>query len=177
MNRHRGMSGFSMIEVLVTLIIVTTGVLGMVAMQGRSIQFTQDSAQRGTAGNMANELLELMRANPEAFLDSRERYKETSDFYKAKGSDFPPCPTPALTAKDQLGCWAQRAGENLPGGSELLNSHFKICRSPSPGVCNAAAGSAIEISMAWRVKSGTCIDANDQTADKSICTFNLRAQL
>ena len=118
-----------------------------------------------------------MRANPEAYLDSRERYKDTSDFYKAKGSDFPPCPKPAITTKDQLGCWAQRAGENLPGGSELLNSHFKICRSPSPGVCNAAAGSAIEISMAWRVKSGTCIDANDQTADKSICTFNLRAQL
>ena len=51
MNRQRGMSGFSMIEVLVTLIIVTTGVLGMVAMQGRSIQFTQDSAQRSTASN------------------------------------------------------------------------------------------------------------------------------
>jgi len=35
--------GFSLIEVLVTLVLITIGVLGMVALQGKSIAFTQDT--------------------------------------------------------------------------------------------------------------------------------------
>lgn len=87
--------GFSLIEVLVALLLTTIGVLGMVALQGRSIQYTQDSVQRNTAVSLANELIEIARANPQALYNSsvpkfpiNSGMKEDSLFYKAKGDDF-----------------------------------------------------------------------------------------
>ena len=47
--------GFSLIEVLVALLLTTVGVLGMVALQGRSVQYTQDSVQRNVAVDLASE--------------------------------------------------------------------------------------------------------------------------
>ncbi|MCR3769086.1 type IV pilus modification protein PilV, partial [Pseudomonas aeruginosa] len=46
-------TGFSMIEVLVALVLISIGVLGMVAMQGRTIQYTQESVQRNAAAMLA----------------------------------------------------------------------------------------------------------------------------
>ena len=57
--------GFSLIEVLMALLLTTVGVLGMVALQGRSIQYTQDAVQRNTAVELANDLIEIVRANPQ----------------------------------------------------------------------------------------------------------------
>ena len=42
-------AGFSMIEVLVTILLICIGVLGLVALQGRTITYTQDSALRNAA--------------------------------------------------------------------------------------------------------------------------------
>lgn len=75
-------SGFSMIEVLVTLVLISIGVLGMVALQARTIQYTQDAVQRNTAAMLANDLVELMRAMPEGL----------ADFYNAAGTTFPDLP-------------------------------------------------------------------------------------
>ena len=58
-----------MIEVLVTLVLISIGVLGMVALQARTIQYTQDAVQRNTAAMLANDLVELMRAMPEGLAD------------------------------------------------------------------------------------------------------------
>ena len=66
MNRSKG---FSLIEVLVTLLLVTVGLLGVVALQSRGIQFTQDSVQRNSAIELSNQLLELMRANADEIND------------------------------------------------------------------------------------------------------------
>ena len=42
----KSLSGFSLLEVLVTLLLTTVGILGMVAMQGQAIKQTQDSVNR-----------------------------------------------------------------------------------------------------------------------------------
>ena len=47
--------GFSLIEVLVTIVLTTVGILGMVALQSKSIQYTQDAVNRNTAIALTNE--------------------------------------------------------------------------------------------------------------------------
>lgn len=164
--------GFSMIEVLITLLLVCIGVLGMVALQGKAIAYTQDSVQRNVAATLANDLVELMRAKPDGLPAS-------SGFYKAKSAAFPTKPaacTPLPDSQsDQLACWAERAKAALPGASELLESEFYVCRSLSSGNCTGN-GSAIEIQLAWRVKAGECMDASAD-ADTTICRYRLRSQL
>ncbi len=180
--------GFSLIEVLVTLLLTTIGVLGMVAMQGRSIQYTQDSVQRNTAVALASDLIEIMRANPQelyAFAPPQfpmnSGMQPSSVFYKKKGEDFDSradcvaSPTQlAETAKEQRDCWIDRVEAMLPGGTDLLASDMHVCRSNAPGSCSDS-GSMIEIRLAWQVREGACLDAS--APDATVCTYTVRVEL
>ena len=162
--------GFSMIEVLITLLLIAIGVLGMVALQGRSIGYTQDSIQRNTAATLANDLMEQIRANPTGL-------PVTSGFYKAAGASFPSlpgsgCSSTSVSASEQLACWSDRASKLLPGASGLLATDFYVCRTSTPGSCSSS-GSAIEIQIAWVVKAGECLDG---TSDEK-CTYRLRTEI
>lgn len=161
-------SGFSMIEVLVTLVLISIGVLGMVALQARTIQYTQDAVQRNTAAMLANDLVELIRTMPDGL----------SDFYNAAGTAFPDAPAAGCaplpaSAADQLGCWAEKAKTALPGASDLLTSEFYICRTATANACSGT-GNAIEIQLAWRVKASDCVEFG---ADNTICLYRLRTQI
>lgn len=174
--------GFSLIEVLVSLVLISIGILGMVTLQGRTQELTQDSIQRSSAALLADELIEQIRANPKAILSSKTQLLEVSSYYKAKGTSFPAEPaspkdcTPYPNTPDlQLGCWKQKALAQLPDASTLSITEFYICRSPTPKVCDSTKGSAIEIQIAWRVKKGMCLDPS--AADETICTFRARAEI
>jgi type IV pilus assembly protein PilV len=58
------MTGVSMIEVLVTLVILSIGLLGMAGLQLSSIRGTNSSNYRTQASLLANDIIERMRANP-----------------------------------------------------------------------------------------------------------------
>src|SRR5690606_26684917 len=121
-----------LIEVLVALLLTTVGVLGMVALQGRSIQYTQDSVQRNTAIALSGDLIEIVRAHPkELFKTSPPKFpmnnglKANSMFYKNAGDNFADrescvaSPTRiAQTAKELRDCWADKVEALLPGGAE-----------------------------------------------------------
>lgn len=167
-------NGFSMIEILVTLLLLTVGILGMLALQGRTLSYTQDSIQRNTAAALANDLMELIRANPAGLPAS-------SGFYKASGSAFPDlpnsCANTSITSSEQLACWADRASRLLPGASGLLTSDFYICRTTTPGTC-ASAGSAVEIQVAWTTKAGECLEGTDNSSNTNTkCFYRLRSEI
>ncbi|HCF3685940.1 TPA: type 4a pilus minor pilin PilV [Pseudomonas aeruginosa] len=180
-SRHRSLrqSGFSMIEVLVALLLISIGVLGMIAMQGKTIQYTADSVERNKAAMLGSNLLESMRASPKALYDVKDQMATQSDFFKAKGSAFPTAPsscTPLPDAiKDRLGCWAEQVKNELPGAGDLLKSDYYICRSSKPGDCDGK-GSMLEIRLAWRGKQGACVNAADSSADTSLCYYTLRVE-
>lgn len=172
--RHKS-AGFSMIEVLVSLLIIVVGVLGMVGLQSKAIPYTQDSVQRNTAMMLASDLLELMRAS------QFDTSKNIKDFQKAPGAAFPnppaSCvPTPA-SITDQLGCWGAQAASSLPGASALASGTFVyVCWSTTPGDVGATScpsGQEVEIQLAWTVQPGGCMDNTQNTT----CTYKLRTRL
>lgn len=65
MNRRpvRMQRGFSMIEVLVTLVILAFGLLGFALLQTMNLRYTQSANHRTQATNLAYDLLDQMRAN------------------------------------------------------------------------------------------------------------------
>ncbi|MCQ4245271.1 type IV pilus modification protein PilV [Stutzerimonas decontaminans] len=178
-------NGFSLIEVLVALLLTTIGVLGMVALQGRSIQYTQDSVQRNTAIVLAGDLIEIVRAHPkELFNTSPPQFpmnsglKGSSIFYKAAGDDFDDrescVASPsriAQTARELRDCWADKVEALLPGGSELFDSDVYVCRSSTPGDCDGK-GSMLEIRLAWQVRDGACLDADNS----DVCSYTVRVE-
>lgn len=181
--------GFSLIEVLVTLLLVTLGILGMVALQSRSIQYTQDSVQRNSAVELSNQLIDMMRTNPaELFTDIPPDYpandglKSSSLFFKNKGSNFSPAPTvPSASAcvdpegaQLQRDCWIEQVKARLPDSATLLTSQSYICRSSTAGDCNNQ-GSTIEIQLAWQVKKDACPDI--RTPNATTCIYRTRIEL
>ena len=56
-------SGFSLIEVLVALLILSFGLLGFALLQTLSVRFSQAANYRTVATNLAYELFDQMRAN------------------------------------------------------------------------------------------------------------------
>lgn len=159
--------GFSLIEVLVTMLLLSIGILGMVAMQAKAITYTQDSIQRNTAAVLADELMEILRADQGSIIGANGMPRDSSDYYKDSGS-FPAAASDCSSLPDspaeRLGCWAQRVGQALPGATDLLASEFHV----------KPIGSTIEIQLAWSVAVGACLDGD---AEGTVCHYRLRAEL
>lgn len=164
--------GFSLIEVLVTLVLITIGVLGMVAMQSKAIQYSQDSSQRDTAAMLVDDLMELMRSNREALLDGDGIIAASSNYFKAASSAFPTTAvancrnntgcTKDEMATDQLILWSRQVSNSLPVDATLLSTGFVICRDSTPDTdaCDNN-GTAIKIQVAWYSRENSTCPAGD----------------
>lgn len=62
----RSQAGLSLIEVLVTLVLVSISVLGVMSVQARSVQLNQLAYNRSQAVNLAYDMAERMRVNAPA---------------------------------------------------------------------------------------------------------------
>lgn len=62
-RRHQRHRGFSLIEALITLFVFAIGILTVAGLQLISKKANYDAAQRTTAGMLANDIAERMRAN------------------------------------------------------------------------------------------------------------------
>ena len=106
--------GDTMIEVLVTVIILAVGVLGAAAMQVTTIQNLNSSYSASVAAMVADDFSERMRANPTAALANS--YGDGSD-----PGGFPNCAANACTnaelATYDLGSWWQVMTGVLPVAS------------------------------------------------------------
>ena len=56
--------GFSMIELLISVVIMSIGVLGMVGLQMIAMQQNRSAMMQGEATLLANDIFDRMRANP-----------------------------------------------------------------------------------------------------------------
>jgi type IV pilus assembly protein PilV len=61
--RIRRQSGLSLIEVLITVVLVSIGLLGLAGLQLTSVQNSNSSSERFIATTLAQDILERMRAN------------------------------------------------------------------------------------------------------------------
>lgn len=168
-----------MIEVLIALVVLCIGVLGMVSLQGQGLQLSQSAIQRSNAVMLAQDLVEMMRSNPDAALKD-DLFSTASSYYKAAGADFSStsvsnCATVdrsadgSTVASEDLSCWVQEVKNLLPVTSALLKSNVTICPSKEEGSCTSNASSVVMIQLAWQDKSGTCTN--------NVCYYRLRAEL
>lgn len=163
-----------MFEVLIALVVISIGILGMVALQGRTIQYSNESSQRNTAAMLANDLIEMIRSNRLEAIGNNGKTKDTSSYYKLAGDEFPntnyaSCQsssgcTSAELASNQLTMWAKQVKNSLPIGNsdELLKEQFIICptRLPTNSSPCSAGGSSIFIQISWLGKD-TCPSGQD----------------
>lgn len=96
---RRSQHGVTLVEVLVTLLILSIGLIGMAAMQVRALQFNQDAYLRSQANVLLYDMAERCRATP------------------ALGSKF--------TADRTL--WQQQVNQDLPDGRGSAECNAGVC--------------------------------------------------
>ncbi len=151
-TRYKRMSGLSLIEILVTVVVLSIGLLGIAGMQAFGMRYSHDSYARSQANIFANELIERMHANPDGV--------RNGDYKDAEGSAALDCSAvtndPAHTANAAPNC----AGASTCTVTELAQLDFFRTRCgqflAGPGVLvggveNLLPGGAITI---------TCTDSS-----------------
>lgn len=121
MNKQKGIT---MIEVLVTLLVTTVGLLGLAALQLKALQATADSGQRSQAVWLMQDLIESMRANPKA-TDANYRQAVTCNNTPAQCAPTPGGVTSTECNAEQMAyfnLWESQCSYADPSSNDVYTS-------------------------------------------------------
>lgn len=121
--------GFTLIEVLVTLLVLSIGLLGLAALQASSIKFNQSAYMRTQATILAYDILDRMRANrvaANAGSYATSSANSASDYTTSCNGTGANCTAPQIASHD-LREWKTTIESTLPG------STAQISQTPASG--------------------------------------------
>lgn len=132
MSAARAMRGFSLIEVLIAILVLSFGLLGLAMLQTMSVRYAESSNYRTQATNLAYELLDQIRVNR---IDIGRYVGDYTATTQASA-----CPGASLTGDDRtpsdyLAGWRCRLGRALGEGAEA-----EVVLQP---------GDVVEVHIAW----------------------------
>jgi len=175
---HR-MRGFTLLEVLVALVILSIGLLGLAAMQASALSSTHGSQLESMVAIQARSLADAMSANPDYWSANSPTFAITpsasSPTQPVISSTAPASPaTPCLntacgTAADMAGydvqLWATELLTLVPGASANI-------------VCTASAPVGCSITITWTEKSAAALNqgTKNQTTGTTM-TYTLLNQI
>lgn len=115
--------GASLIEVLVTLLILSTTLIALASLQTRSLQFNQSAYFRSQANMLAYDILDRIR-----IYDARGNAGENLSDYNMAATSSLPSATAPLSAADRFQ-WIRNLGSTLPGATGQIecNNQTRKC--------------------------------------------------
>jgi type IV pilus assembly protein PilV len=162
MRKMHRTHGFSLLEVLISIIILSFGLLGMVGLQAAALQANRDARLQSTASSLARELAEMMRGNKDVGLlttanpylgDFTSPVTPTTESYclnVATGTTA--CASNTAIADAQMTEWLSRIKSELPG------ARVKVCVDSAPfdsgglpqwNCTTTGTGATTVIKMGW----------------------------
>ncbi len=128
---HRG---FTLIEALVALVVLSIGLLGVAALQLASLQANHGASQRTQATFLAQDIVDRMRANRDAAV---------AGDYDTDFGDAAPT-SPANVAQADISIWKARLLATLPSSSDGAASSM-----PDGEIVSDPASNTIAIRIRW----------------------------
>ena len=134
--------GFSLIEVLVTLLILAVGLLSIAALQFKGLQYSNDAYMRSSYNILVYDIMDRMRNNSGKIADYTKLGK-----YKIPATAPSGCKedTKPPTAENDINCWKEQLYAHLPPGSE---AEIKT------GTAKTGDYDAYDISITWDSRDG-----------------------
>lgn len=148
-GRPRLDQGFSLIEVLVALVVLSVGLLGLAALQSTAAQFNTGAYTRSQATILAYDIADRIRANRAA--------AQNGDYNSAYPGVLPVCNAvvaAGTVAQEDLGAWRSALACALPSG----NGEVACDCDPD----DAGATHVLTISVSWDEGSRDDDDDNDE---------------
>jgi type IV pilus assembly protein PilV len=152
-------AGFSLVEVLVSIVVLSFGLLGMVGMQAATLQANREARLQSAATVLAREAAEMIRGNKNiGVLASSNPYVRTLSAGTATGTSSnclaiaatTACADATEIANAQMTEWLARVDAELPG------ARVSICFDSAPfdsdglprWICNGAGG-VLVVKIGW----------------------------
>jgi type IV pilus assembly protein PilV len=179
---YRGVSGFSLIEVLVAIVVLSFGLLGMVGLQAAALQNNREARLQAVAVDLARELAEMMRGNKDvATLTAGNPYLgdfSTSPLTPANPSSCllvgSSCADAKQVAQAELTEWLQRVDATLPGARVTIcpdSAPYTAAGLPQWACTAGAATDVIVVKIGW-----SRLSTNGAATDRSIRTTSANAE-
>ena len=135
--------GFTLLEILISLLILKIGLLGILAAQSYSLRQLQDAIQRTQAVAVSSSLINLIQSNAQLL----NQLQQPITLHTEIGADIlcsavSPC-SPAESARAQFGLWHRQL--RAAGHSSLIDPVF----------CVEAGGSSVNLDISWQQANAT----------------------
>lgn len=151
---RRRQSGFSLLEVLVALLVLSIGLLGLAALQTMGLKFNTQSYQRTQAVLQAYDIIDRMRANPTGMAAGLYNTVGIND----AAPSLPNCPCSSTQMKDyDLSQWKNAIADLLAQGQGAvcrgtLNATLDTCTDPGTGTVFTVGIQWIENDLPMRMQ-------------------------
>ena len=152
-SKTKNVSGMTFIEVLVSLVILVTGILGAVAMQASAKKGSFDAMQRSMASALTQDMIERMRSNTSttAILNTYAgTYSAITAVPTVRCNTPTALCTPVQRVTNDLYEWTQSlVGADVTSGGQ--NTGGLIGASG----CIAEAANAVTVTISWQGREKT----------------------
>jgi len=149
--RARGTAGFSLVEVLVTIVVISTGLLGFAKLQAAALSNTQTARVRSLVALQASSLAAAMYANsrywastsaPASIAVQGGTVTDSSGVLSASANCISATCTPAQLAAHDMQAWAANLQAQFPTHAATVSCSVT---APQPPHCN--------IELSWSEKT------------------------
>jgi len=163
---RKSVAGFSLIEVLVSIVVLSFGLLGMVGMQGAAIKANREARLQSSAVVLAREAADMIRGNKNIGIQTTASANPYLGAFSNPAGSTPlelatasyclnvgstACSTTADVARAQMTEWLARVDTELPG------ARVSICFDAAPydsnglprWACTAGTDGVIVIKIGW----------------------------
>lgn len=166
MNTRRE-NGFSLVEVLASVLVLAIGVIGAAGMQLAAMRTSQQVVFQDTALQIAGEMADAIRARHRKVAGQQDAHPFLRLDYQSSGADLLPVPDKLCYANIcdeeeflafEIYEWKRRVQTGLPGG------RVRICRDAAPWSSagkvlswecsdDLESGAPVVIKLGWQAKS------------------------
>lgn len=151
-SRKRGRQrGFSLIEVLVALVLLSVGLLGLAGLQLASLQNNVNALMRSQAMLGADSILERVRANKKHAAEYVTGFKDDAGAHQGDA-------TADALAQADLAAWKSQLADTLPGGKGRIDVAGESCSG-------RIANCRVTVTIRWLDKGDNA--TRDQTASNA----------
>jgi type IV pilus assembly protein PilV len=170
-------TGFTLLEILVAIIVLSFGLLGMVGIQAMALKSNNDAKQQSAAVQLAGELSDMMRGNKAIAVGTTPAVNPylIANYVGGGAIANPPedcndpagCTSSLNVASWETADWLNRVNATFPGARVQVcfdNAPYTAGGIPQWGCGGiAAVGGSISIKIGW-VRASTNNDRSSATA-------------
>ncbi len=155
---HPDQAGFTLLEVLVAIVVLSFGVLGAVGLQAAAMQANKEARYQSAAVAMGRELGDLMRGNKNIAITTGGGNPYLVDFTGTLPAANPtcnPCATTTEMAQFNMRDWLGRVGAVLPGARVVVcydESPYTSADGVPQWACSGTGGLAV-VKIGWTRQS------------------------